>query len=175
MLIGENIRLRPLKRSDMSKTLEWRNDLNLIRLTQGVRFPKTEMMESEWFERALTDKSNRNIYFGIDEIATREFIGITQLNNIDWISRVCEFGILIGEENSRRKGYATEAMNLLFRYSFDVLNLNKVSLKVTSFNDAAITLYKKFGFSQEGCLENNVFYDGEYHDVLILSLFREDY
>lgn len=38
MINGENIILRPLKIEDLEKTHQWRNDLELIKLTQGIRF-----------------------------------------------------------------------------------------------------------------------------------------
>ena len=104
MLIGEKIILRPLKIEDLEKTHEWRNNLELIKLTQGIRFPKTMEMDRDWFNQALNDKSNRNIYFGIDEIETGEFIGIIQLNGIDYISGTANWGFMIGEINNQGKG-----------------------------------------------------------------------
>ena len=176
MLIGKNIILRPLKRSDMAKTLEWRNNLELIKLTQGIRFPKTEEMESEWFDNALKDKSNRNIYFGIDEIETNKFIGIIQLNNIDWISKTAIWGFIIGDKEDRGKGYSVEAPNLLFDYAFNVLNLRKIFGYPIYFNKATLRMHEKIGsFKQEGCLKEHVYFDGKYFDVLILSLFKEDF
>lgn len=103
MLIGEKIILRPLKIEDLEKTHEWRNNLELIRLTQGIRFPKTLEMDRDWFNYALNDKSNQDIYFGIDEILTGEFLGIIQLNNIDYISRNANWGFMIGETKIKVK------------------------------------------------------------------------
>ena len=37
-------------------------------------------------------------------------------------------------------------------------------------------MHQKIGnFKQEGVLKQHVFFDGEYHDVLILSIFKEDF
>ncbi len=175
MLIGENIILRPLKITDMEKTLEWRNNIELIKLTQGIRFPKTRAMEEGWFKNALNDTSNRNIYFGIDEIKTEKFIGIIQLSNIDWISKICEFGIVIGDIENRGKGYAKESMTLLFKYAFNILNLRKITLRVIGSNNNAIKLYRLINFIEEGYLKDHVFFDGKYYDVLVLSLFKENF
>lgn len=57
MLTGEKIILRPLKIEDLEKTHEWRNNLELIKLTQGIRFPKTMEMDRDWFNQALNDKA----------------------------------------------------------------------------------------------------------------------
>jgi RimJ/RimL family protein N-acetyltransferase len=175
MLAGKNIILRPLKFEDLGKTNEWRNNLVLIKLTQGIRFPKTLEMDKDWFQVALNDKSNRNIYFGIDEIETNKFIGIIQLHNIDYISGIAEFGAFIGDIKFKGKGYGKESLNLVLRYAFNVLNLRKISLKVVSTNEIAITLYNHIGFIEEGRLKRHVFFDGEFHDIILMCLFREEY
>ena len=176
MLIGEKIILRPLKIEDLEKTHQWRNNLELIKLTQGIRFPKTLEMDKDWFENALNDKSNRNVYFGIDEIETGEFAGIIQLNNIDYISGTCNWGFIIGENDKRGKGFSIEAPSLLFNYAFNILNLRKITGYRISFNKHAFFMHLSIGgFVEEGILKKHVFFDGDYHDVIILSLFKQNF
>jgi len=176
MLKGNNIILRPLKIEDLQKTIQWRNDLELIKLTQGIRFPKTLEIEEAWFKRATTDISNKNIYFGIDEISTNDFIGIIQLNNIDYISGTAIWGFIIGDKDKQGKGYSVEAPRLMFKYAFSVLNLRKIYGYPICLNKATFRMHEKIGgFIEEGRLKRHVYYDGEYHDVLILSLFRENF
>lgn len=176
MLIGENIILRSLKIEDLEKTHEWRNDLTLIKLTQGIRFPKTLEMDRDWFTDALNDKSNRNVYFGVDEIVTGEFVGIIQLNNIDYISGTANWGFIIGDKDKQGKGYSKEFSKLILDYSFNVLNLRKITSYVVDFNINSRRLFDKtIGFKEEGVLKKQFFFDREYHDVIIFSLFKEDF
>jgi len=175
MLAGEKIILRPLKIEDLEKTHEWRNNLELIKLTQGVRFPKTMEMDRDWFNQALNDKSNRNIYFGIDEIETGDFIGIIQLNNIDYISGTANWGFMIGETINQSKGIGTEFSTLILNYTFNNLNLRKITSYVVENNSISIRLFRKLGFNEEGILRKHYFVEGEYRDILILSLFKDDY
>jgi RimJ/RimL family protein N-acetyltransferase len=176
MLIGKNIIFRPLKKSDQILTQKWRNDLFIIKQAQLVRFPKTSEIEDAWFDRVLHDISNKNIYFGIDEISSGEFIGIIQLTNIDWISGTCDWGFIIGEKNKRGLGYGVEAPRLLFDYAFKILNLRKITGYPIVFNKETLRMHEKLGnFIEEGRLKEHVFFDDKYHDVLILSLFKKDY
>lgn len=176
MLIGEKIILRPLKIEDLEKTHQWRNNIELIKLTQGVRFPKTLEMDKDWFFQALNDKSNRNIYFGVEEKETKEFVGLIQLVNIDFISGTAIWGYIIGDKENQGKGYSVEAPKLLFNYAFDILNLRKIFGYPVKYNDATLRMHEKIGaFKQEGELKKHFYFDGEYHDVLILSLFKEDF
>lgn len=175
MLKGKNILLRPLKLEDLYKVHQWRNDTEIVKLTQGVRFPKTLEMDKEWFEITLNDKSNKNIYFGIDELNSMEFIGIVQLNQIDYISGTAILGFVIGDINYRGKGLGFEFVNLILDYAFFSLNLRKIITYNISNNNSTFFLQKKIGFIQEGNLKNQIYQDGIYFDVLILSLFRQSF
>lgn len=175
MLIGEKIILRPLKIEDLEKTHQWRNNLELIKLTQGIRFPKTLEMDKEWFENALNDKTNRNVYFGIDEIETGDFIGLIHLTNIDFISGTAIWGFIIGDKNKKGKGYGNEFFKLVLDFVFRQLNLNKVVSYIVEYNSASLKLFSNSHFIKEGVLKNHFFIDGKYNDVVIMSLFKEEY
>ena len=176
MLIGNKVILRPLKIEDLPKVNQWRNDLELIKLTQGIRFPKTKEMDEEWFNDVLRDKSNRNIYFGIDEKESGEFIGMISLNNIDYISGTANRGCMIGDDNKRSLGYGGESIYLINKYAFNILNLRKIITYIVDYNIISIRVNKRINYyREEGILKNHYYMDGEYHDVLILSIFREDF
>jgi RimJ/RimL family protein N-acetyltransferase len=176
MISSERLRLRPLRREDSLKTLEWRNDIGFFRLTMGVRFPKTAEMENKWFDKILSDTSNHDIYFGIEEKRCEELIGYVSLNEIDYISGVATWGFGLGEQESRGKGYGVEFSRLFFDYVFGVLPIRKVVSFTASYNKSCLSMYDKMGFfKQEGVLEQQFYFDGDYHDVVITSVFREDY
>ena len=84
-------------------------------------------------------------------------------------------GIIIGEPEQLGKGYGTEALMLLLGYSFDELNLHRVFLRVVDFNQRAIESYLKCGFSKEGRLRDAIFLDGDYHDVVVMSILEEEF
>ena len=172
MLKGQKITLRPFNKNDMQKTLKWRNDLEISDLVMSHPFPVSEDAEKSWFEQNLTDKSNRSIYFAIDENQSGILVGYTVINNINWISRVCEFGILIGESEMRGKGLGEDVLRIIFEYTFEILNLRKIILMVTSSNLPAIKLYERMGFNSEGILKEHTHVRGEYVDVLVMSKFN---
>ena len=173
MLKGQNVLLRPLKKEDWHKTIIWRNDPELTGLVMSHPFPITEEMEKEWYDNELTNKSNRAIYFAIEDAKSNNQIGITFLNNINWISGTVQFGLLIGENSARGKGFGRDVLELILGYAFHTLNLRKISLEVISINQVAIKLYEKIGFKVEGLLKSHCFFRDQYHDVLIMSKFNE--
>lgn len=57
-----------------------------------------------------------------------------------------------------------------------MLNLNKIIGYPILYNDATIKMHKSIGiFKEEGILNKHYYLNGEYHDILILSVFREDF
>jgi len=52
-----------------------------------------------------------------------------------------------------------------------IFGLEKVELSVYTTNEAAIALYKKFGFEQEGLIKKYRKLDGRYFDCLVMGRF----
>ena len=132
-------------------------------------------MDREWFQNALNDKSNKHIYFGIDEIESGKFIGIIQLNNIDYISGTAVLGFIIGDREKQGKGIGTEFSKLILDYSFNQLNIRKIISYVVEYNIISLNLFEKLGFIKEGTLRKQFYTDNEYKDVVIMALFKDDY
>lgn len=178
MIKDKDILLRPLRREDVQKINSWRNDLSLIKMTQGLRFPKPKELDEDWINNTLLDKSNKNIYFAIevDNDKEREMIGVVQLTQIDYTSRTAVLGIMLGDPKNQGKGYGFIIYNNILEYAFSCLNIRKIISYVVSYNDRSFSLYNKIqGFEEEGVLRKHFYFDGEYHDVCILSIFKDDF
>lgn len=173
MITGNKIILRPLHSNDWDKTLKWRNSMEIKNYAMIHPYPITVDQEKDWYDHILKNITDKIIYFAIDEKQQSKLIGYVFLKNIQWIHRNCTLGIIIGENDSRGKGYGIEALQLIENYAFHTLNLNKISLEVVAYNQAAINLYKKVGYVVEGTLVNQFFSDNQYHNVCIMSLFKK--
>jgi [ribosomal protein S5]-alanine N-acetyltransferase len=175
MLTGNTLTLRGLKLSDLNSINCWRNDLELKLLTLGFRLPVSVLKDEEWLKKVLLSTSNAEVYFALEEIATSEFVGVIQLNNINYISGTADWGFIIGDKNKRGKGYGVEASKLVFSYAFNILNLRKLTGYSAIYNIAPLKMQEKIGlFHEEGVLKNHIFYKGKYYDVVIRSFFKED-
>jgi len=173
MLKEGEVTLRPLKKSDSKLFYTWRNELSYIKNTRSMRLPKHEELEEEWVSKVMLDKNDHAVILMIDIGNTT--IGFIQLNQIDWISKNCYFGIAICESNYKGKKFAPIATKLLFDYAFKNLNLHKISIEIASFNENTIVLYKSLGFKQEGTLIEQYYWDNEYHDIHMYGLLKADY
>ena len=176
MINGENIKLRELRKEDIASINRWRNNLQNRMLTQGFRGPVTIEIESEWLNNVLNNKGNRDIYFGIEKYNESHLIGIIQLNEIDYISRIATCGILIGELEDRGKGVGVEAVRAILYYAFFVLNLRKIITYIVDSNHQALKVQEKVGkVWKEGRLKEHYYFNGQYVDLHIQSYFKEDF
>lgn len=175
MLVGTTTTLRPLRATDRAISVRWRNDPDIRDNVLGYRFPITEAMEADWVHAVLKDQSRSRVVLAIEHKSDHAFIGFIYLNNLDWFSRNAEFGILIGDRTRQSHGLGRDALNLMIGYAFDTLNLNKVYLRVVSFNKHALRLYQTFGFAREGVQRQQAFIRGRYHDVVLMGLLRQKF
>jgi RimJ/RimL family protein N-acetyltransferase len=102
-------------------------------------------------------------------------VGEVVLMNIDNVNRNASIRISLFSEADFSKGYGSEAMRLMVNYGFKELNLHRIELDVFAFNTRAIRVYEHIGFQREGLLRDTLFYDGEFHDTVLMSILESDW
>ncbi|WP_373897419.1 GNAT family N-acetyltransferase [Haloimpatiens sp. FM7315] len=172
MYFGEKVCLRAYKEEDIKKAATFVNDKELKKLlVTTIPFPMTMWEEESWIKSQKASSSGE-YNFAIEDIETKKYIGGCGIHNVNWLARVAEVGIMIGDKNYWGKGYGTDAMKVLMKFIFEDMNINKIRLSTFSFNERAIKSYKKCGYAVEGVLKNELFKEGQYYDEIILSAFR---
>lgn len=71
------------------------------------------------------------------------------------------------------RGAGTALMQAAVELADGWLNLSRLELEVFIDNEAAIRLYKKFGFAVEGTLVRFAYRDGQYVDTYFMARLRE--
>lgn len=71
-------------------------------------------------------------------------------------------------------GIGSELMAAVLDLTDNWMNVKRVELEVYAANDAAVALYKKFGFEVEGTLRQYAFRDGQYVDALAMARLKDD-
>lgn len=146
-----------LNDSDVNKYLETKSGYTLKKLKEF-----------------LTNVERDNIYFwAIIRKDNLQHIGNIKIDPINESHKTGEYGILIGDKASWGHGYGSEASLKILDYCFsEKLNLRKVTLGVVSDNKAALSLYQKLGFVQEGLYKKHVFHDNKWCDVVRMAKFN---
>ena len=74
----------------------------------------------------------------------------------------------------RRKGAATEAVDLLVRYLFETQRVNRIRLIIHPDNAASRRLAEKCGFRHEGTARGAWYNRGRHEDVEVYAILHED-
>lgn len=70
------------------------------------------------------------------------------------------------------KGIGSRLLAAVLEVADSWMNLQRVELTVYADNDAAVGLYRKFGFEHEGLLRDYAVRDGRYVDTLAMARLR---
>ena len=63
----------------------------------------------------------------------------------------------------------------LMEYAFNQLNLNRLDSEWFLYNTASKRLYEKCGWHEEGIKKQAVYRDGQYHDLAISGILKDEY
>lgn len=175
MIYGERIRLRAPEREDIPRFVIWLNDPD-VRKHLLLFLPFSTVEEERWFEAMLQQQpAEHPMVIEIREGDGWKPIGNCSFNDLNWRCRSGELGLFIGEKSLWNQGYGTETMRLLLRHGFNTLNLNRIYLRVYENNLGGIRAYEKAGFVQEGRFRQAEYQDGQYLDVLFMSVLRSEW
>jgi diamine N-acetyltransferase len=175
MISGKRIRLRALEKNDLPAAVTGLNDPEVTEnlLTDT---PLSLEMEEIWYRKMLDNPVEEHVL--AIEMKTQDgwrHIGTTAFHQVDWKNRIGEYGIMIGEKSQWGKGFGYEATLLMLRYGFNTLNLNKVFLYAIETNSRGIRVYEKAGFVHEGRLRQDIYKNGRYLDVFVMSVLRDEW
>ena len=84
---------------------------------------------------------------------------------------VAEIGMIVHEEY-RKKGVGKALLGAMIEMSDRWLSIKRIELEVYTDNEAAISLYQKFGFEIEGTCKAFAFRDGVYTDAYSMARIR---
>jgi RimJ/RimL family protein N-acetyltransferase len=172
-LVGERIELRRHARERYRLYGEWYGDPEIWRLTSWAAAPLSPSAVERLFEdreHSPTDDS-----FAIHLKGEEEPIGVISLMNISEANDSAELSIIVGDPEDRHQGYGAEAIEVILRYGFEDLGLNRVGLSVFEFNEDAISTYKKLGFREEGRLRRALKRDDAFYDAILMSISRYEW
>ncbi|MBI6550596.1 GNAT family N-acetyltransferase [Xenorhabdus lircayensis] len=124
-----------------------------------------------WRERLRINKEQGDIDF-VAEIDGK-VVGIIRLFTYANPRRRHAVGIGIGvDEAYSGKGVGSRLMAFVVDYAFNWLGCIRIELEVFADNERAIALYSKFGFEAEGIRRMQSLRNGQYCDVMGMSLIK---
>lgn len=142
---GKTVFLREMNLEDASLILDWEND------------PKNSLYSDfdgpyiiEDIEQLIIDSpkinDNKQVRLLICERESLSPIGTIDLFEIDEIRKQAGVGILVADDEKKRKGFALQALSLIEDFALNELNLSLLFCTINSKNIASLQLFKKAGY-----------------------------
>ena len=165
-ITGDRVALRPITDADTDHIVAWRNTPSVM---QNFIFRQTFTPEMHRNWLATKVATGRVVQYIIEDKADGRPVGSVYYRDIDPANHSAEYGIFIGDENARGKGFGTETARLFTEFGFTVLGLHRISLRLLAENLPARRSYEKAGFAEEGLFRDMVLLDGRYRDVVFMA------
>lgn len=172
MLEGKNVNLRIMEKNDVPLLVEWWNSSEF----QGEYFPVLQKSETQAL-RELENPSPVQAAMGHREFMIEKKDG-TRIGHIGYGKDILHEWIEIGYDiipSERKKGYATEAIQVFADYLFLYKDIPRILICTDSRNIPAIRAAEKVGFKREGIVRKGGFTMGKFVDTCLLGILREEW
>ncbi len=162
-------------------TVKDKKDLFNIRSDdEAMRFMDTNKMKSikdaEDFIITIINsyRQKSGINWAIVEKQSSSFIGYCGFWRIFWEDRSAEIGYALNPL-FWNKGLMAEALVLIIKFGFDILNFTTIIANLNPDNVRSIKLLEKVGFKKEAFLKENYLFNEKYVDTLVYGLIKEEF
>jgi diamine N-acetyltransferase len=170
-IVGKYIILRKISSDDALDIYSWRSSIS----GQYMRQPEGFSVESQidWIDSRSSDEIN---YIIIDKFTNKKVgtIGIYDMNIPDKIANVGRL-LLSDEYLVVSNPYGLEALLLTYNYVFNELNFRKITGDILAVNKSMYKFQVFLGMKQEGYLESHVLIQDKFHDLYIMSIFKDQF
>ena len=171
MLIGNLVTLRTIQKDDLKLMYELEKNVELVQYGNGQWQPEPLAKWEKNFEKDIERDDPSSFVIEADEKLIGG-IGLHHRNRRDGSS---QFGIGIYHPDYVGKGYGREAITLLLDWAFDDQNWRRIWLEALAVNQRALKAYAAIGFHEEGRLRQHTYFRGEYVDVIVMGMLRDEW
>jgi len=165
MLVGTRTILRRIEQSDLWRLWQWHeaNELLLLReVKPHLSWDELNERYAElfaWQGAFLAEKKDGPAF------------GIYEYRDLNWKNRCCRVSMQLIDTSPE---HALDALQTMTAFLFDELGLFRLHASVPVSMVFENEILKCSGFACEGKLREAHFTDGDYHDVRVYALLRED-
>ncbi|WP_373897164.1 GNAT family N-acetyltransferase [Haloimpatiens sp. FM7315] len=165
-LKGDTIELKVLTPEDADRVLNYylKNKKHLMAFEpmRDDEFYTLEHHKKNLIERYKNYLNGSGIDFGI--FKGNKFLGIIKISNVVYgVFKSAFVGYSIDGEQEG-KGYMTEALKLVIKYSFEELGLHRIEASTLIDNKRSQGVLKNNGFKELGLNKNYLFINGKWRD-----------
>ncbi|MBN2806865.1 MAG: GNAT family N-acetyltransferase [Prolixibacteraceae bacterium] len=169
-LTNGNITLRALEPDDLELIYAWENDREVWRVS-NTRTPLSKFALANYIKSSDRDIwESRELRLMIEDEAQQP-LGTIELFDFDPYHARAGVGIMIHNASSRRRGYATQALELLIDYALNELGMVQLYANIAAGNEPSLQLFEKLGFVLSGRKKHWLKIPGGWEDEYLFQKF----
>jgi len=159
----EGMTIRRAEPDDYAEVAEMFSSPTVYAGTLQVPYPSRE-----YWKRRLSE--NTDSVHALVAVIDDRIVGMVSVATFNRPRRKHAGAIGISvDEKWQGKGVGAALLGAIVDLADNWLNLTRLELEVYADNQAAIHLYKRFGFEEEGRLRQHAFRDGQYVDSIVMG------
>lgn len=170
-LRGKKIYLRPPRTSDFAEYAR------LIKESAKVYHGLIPPFKGKGQFDDYLDRCRGEDFFGFLICRNADSVVVGNMNLFNLVRRSVQsavIGYFVGAPHGRR-GYATEALQLIVRFAFRKLRLHRIEASIQPHNQPSIALVKRAGFVCEGMSRRLVKIAGKWRDHQRWTIIAEEW
>lgn len=171
----DKFELIPIRDEDKFEIMEIRNE-QIYHLRQTERLTKEQ--QEVYFSTVVAqlfelEKPNQLLFSLLED---GKFIGYGGLVHINWIDRYAEISFVMKTEleKNRFEEIWISYLELIKKIAFQELNFNKLFTYAYDIRPHLYPALENAGLKEEARLKNHVFFENEWKDVIIHSIFNHE-
>ena len=169
------LRLRPLQDTDRSAIQQAAAARAIADTMISIPHPYPADEAKRYIARKQAERNTgRTFAFVIAEKKEGTFCGIVEVRDIDREHSVGELSFWLAVDVWGR-GYMSEVVKAVVRYGFEGLQLNRLYAYHMLRNQASGRVLERNGFKQEGLLRQCVQKWGQFEDVALCAILRQEW
>ena len=171
MLEGKKVNLRVMEKDDVVSIVEIFSNIHFDEYDPIMLMSKSEMTK-RFDNPTPIEIVTQNTRFIIEK-KDRAKIGLARHFLVQPFG-LMEIGYII-VPSERRKGYGTEAAQIMVDYLFLSKKIVRIQATTDAKNKASQKVLEKAGFKKEGTIRKAGFLRGEWVDAYLYSILREEW
>jgi len=169
LLEGKDVNLRVMEKEDLPLFAEWLNNPEFF----GEHFAPLQRSRAE-MEKMFENNPLEMKGFFIEKKDGTKIGLVSHFNMLAPYGKMQEIGYAL-VPSERGKGYCTEATQLMVDYLFLSKDLARIQATTHVGNAGSQKVLEKAGFIREGTLRKAIQSRGEWTDLVIFSILREEW
>ncbi|NVO10514.1 MAG: GNAT family N-acetyltransferase [Bacteroidales bacterium] len=168
------VKLRAPELPDIDLLYTWENNMEIWKVSNTIT-PFSRFVLKKYIETAHLDiwetKQLRLIIEAKNQSSLMlASVGLIDLFDFDPFHLRAGIGILIANSEYRQKGYATEALKLMVKYTFETLQLHQLYCNISSDNTISFQLFQNTGFEVIGIKKDWLKTKNGWQDEIMLQI-----